>query len=344
MTGSTATTRTPRREASITTAAGPQGAALAAGFVVLWSSGFIGAKLGAEEGDVIAVLMWRFLLAAGLLMAWRLLRRGRRRLTRREVALQAVVGLLAQSVYLLGTVKAIELGVATGTAALIAALQPIMAGALAGPVLGERVGKRQWAGLVVGLAGVAVVVNGDLGSAQGAPPLAYLLPFGGTAGLVAATLLARRTVSKTPVADSLTIHCTVSAAVFTALAVAAGDAAPPAAGGFWAAVVWTIVLSTFGGYAFYWLNLRRGSVTRVSSLLYLTPPTTMVWGLLMFGEPVGVQALAGIGVCLAGVLLVHLDGRRQASPARSAPPTSPTARRASSEAASQRQKPCTAPS
>jgi drug/metabolite transporter (DMT)-like permease len=319
--------------------------ALAAGLVVFWSSGFIGAKLATDEADTTAVLMWRFLLAAGLLLAWRLLRTaGRRRLTPREIGLQALIGLLAQSVYLLGTVKAVELGVATGTTALIAALQPIMAGALAGPVLGERVAPRQWAGLVVGLAGVGIVVNGDLTSAEGASALAYLLPFAGTAGLVAATLLQRRTAAETPVADALAVHCAVSAVVFSGLAVLGGHAAPPADGGFWAAVAWTIVLSTFGGYALYWLNLQRGSVTRVSSLLYLTPPTTMVWALLMFGEPVHATTLAGMAVCLAGVLLVQLRGRDQASAARSAAPTSPTARRESSEAASQRQKPCTAPS
>ena len=101
------------------------------------------------------------------------------------------------------------------------------------------------------------------------------------------------------------------AVLFTAVAAMAGDVAPPADSAFWAAIAWVILLSTVGGYGLYWLNLRRGTVTRVSSLLYLTPPTTLVWGLLMFAEPIGVTTLAGLAICLAGVLLVRhgFDGK-----------------------------------
>lgn len=284
---------------------------------MFWSSGFIGAKLAAEGAGTVPVLMWRFLIAVALLLAWRWLRRPRRSLSRGELGLQAVIGLLGQCVYLLGIVKAVELGVSSGTAALIAALQPILAGALAGPVLGERVAARQWLGLLIGVVGVAVVVGGDLGSSSDVSPATYVLPFAGMAGLVAATLLERRAAVETPVADALTVQCTISAALFSLLALAGGDAAPPGDGETWLAIGWFVVLSTFGGYGFYWLNLRRGSVTRVSSLIYLTPPTTTAWALLMFGEPVGPAALAGMAVCLGGVLLVHL-GPPQATAARSA--------------------------
>ena len=316
-------------------------AVLAAGFVVLWSSGFIGAKLGTQNGDAYSMLMWRFLIATALLLGWAWLRRRRRRrLSARQIGVQAGIGLLAQGVYLLGAVKAVELGVATGTAALIAALQPIAAGALAGPVLGEHVRPWQWLGLVLGLAGVTLVVGGELDAGHGVAPLAYALPVLGMGGLVAATLLERRIGAHVGVADTLTIHCATSATLFTVLATATGAAAPPDDPAFWPAVAWTIVLSTFGGYAFYWLNLERGSVTRVSSLIYLTPPTTMVWGMLMFGETVAATAVAGLGVCLAAVAIVRL----QPSAARSAAPTSAAASLESCAAPSQRQKPWIAPS
>ena len=303
-------------------------AVLAAGLVVLWSSGFIGAKLGTQNGDAYSMLMWRFLIATALLLGWAWLRRRhRRRLSARQIGVQAGIGLLAQGVYLLGAVKAVELGVATGTAALIAALQPIAAGALAGPVLGEHVRPWQWLGLVLGLGGVTLVVGGELDAGHGVAPLAYALPVLGMGGLVAATLLERRIGAHVGVADTLTIHCATSATLFTVLATATGAAAPPDDPAFWPAVAWTIVLSTLGGYAFYWLNLERGGVTRVSSLIYLTPPTTMVWGMLMFGETVAATAVAGLGVCLAAVAIVRL----QPSAARSAAP-------------SQRQKPWIAPS
>ena len=279
-----------------------------AGFVVMWSSGFIGASLGTPEAGTPTLMVWRFLLAAGLLLVGILLLR-RRWPGLREIAVQGVVGLLAQGVYLTGVVGAVEFGVTAGTTALIAALQPLLAAALAGPVLGERVDRRQWAGLAVGLVGVALVVGGDVRVAE-APLWAYAMPFAGMAGLVAATLVERREYLRgsgleTPMDVVLGIQCTASALLFAALAPFWGGLQP--AGGllFWGAVAWFVVFSTFGGYGFYWLNLKLSSVARVSSLIYLTPPTTMVWAYLMFGERVGLLAVVGLVICFGGVLLTR---------------------------------------
>ena len=279
-----------------------------AGFVVMWSSGFIGASLGTPEAGTPTLMVWRFLLAAGLLLVGILLLR-RRWPGLREIAVQGVVGLLAQGVYLTGVVGAVEFGVTAGTTALIAALQPLLAAALAGPVLGERVDRRQWAGLAVGLVGVALVVGGDVRVAE-APLWAYAMPFAGMAGLVAATLVERREYLRgsgleTPMDVVLGIQCTASALLFAALAPFWGGLQP--AGGllFWGAVAWFVVFSTFGGYGFYWLNLKLSSVARVSSLIYLTPPTTMVWAYLMFGERVGLLAVVGLVICFGGVLLAR---------------------------------------
>jgi drug/metabolite transporter (DMT)-like permease len=279
-----------------------------AGFVVMWSSGFIGASLGTPEAGTPTLMVWRFLLAAGLLLVGILLLR-RRWPGLREIAVQGVVGLLAQGVYLTGVVGAVEFGVTAGTTALIAALQPLLAAALAGPVLGERVDRRQWAGLAVGLVGVALVVGGDVRVAE-APLWAYAMPFAGMAGLVAATLVERREYLRgsgleTPMDVVLGIQCTASALLFAVLAPFWGGLQP--AGGllFWGAVAWFVVFSTFGGYGFYWLNLKLSSVARVSSLIYLTPPTTMVWAYLMFGERVGLLAVVGLVICFGGVLLAR---------------------------------------
>jgi drug/metabolite transporter (DMT)-like permease len=275
---------------------------------VMWSSGFIGASLGTPEAGTPTLMVWRFLLAAGLLLVGILLLR-RRWPGLREIAVQGVVGLLAQGVYLTGVVGAVEFGVTAGTTALIAALQPLLAAALAGPVLGERVDRRQWAGLAVGLVGVALVVGGDVRVAE-APLWAYAMPFAGMAGLVAATLVERREYLRgsgleTPMDVVLGIQCTASALLFAALAPFWGGLQP--AGGllFWGAVAWFVVFSTFGGYGFYWLNLKLSSVARVSSLIYLTPPTTMVWAYLMFGERVGLLAVVGLVICSGGVLLAR---------------------------------------
>lgn len=276
---------------------------VAVGFVLMWSSGFVGATLGTQDAAASTLLMWRFLAAAALIGLWWSLTR-RRRFTMREVGVHAGVGALSQGGYLYGVVWSAELGVPAGVAALVAALQPIVAATVSGPLLGERTSRTQWLGLAVGLAGVTLVVSGDLTGSSGAPAVAYLLPFGAMLALVAATFVERKADTDLPLGDSLMIQCAGSAVLFTALATATGSVSPPSAGLFWLAVCWVVVLSTFGGYGFYWLNVRRGSITRVSTLLYLTPPTTMLLALAMFGQRVEALGLLGLTVCLGAVVLV----------------------------------------
>ncbi|HSK82116.1 MAG TPA: DMT family transporter [Rubrobacter sp.] len=273
-----------------------------AGFVVMWSSGFIGASLGTPEAGTSTLMVWRFLLAAGLLLVGILLRR-RRWPGLREISVRGVVRLLTQGVYLTGVVGAVEFGVTAGTTAL----PPTPPGRCP---RWSRVGRaRRQAGLAVGLVGVALVVGGDVRVAE-APLWAYAMPFAGMAGLVAATLVERRenlrrSALAAPMDVVLGIQCAASALLFAALAPFWGGLEP--AGGllFWGAVAWFVVFSTFGGYGFYWLNLKLSSVARVSNLIYLTPPTIMVWAYLMFGERVGLLAVVGLVICFGGVLLAR---------------------------------------
>lgn len=277
-------------------------ALLAAGFVAMWSSGFVGAVLGTEHAGAFTLLLWRFLVVAAVLWAWWLV--ARRRIPARAIGVHAVIGLLSQCGYLFGVVYSAELGVPAGVAALVAALQPIAAAALSGPLLGERTSRLQWVGLAVGLGGVALVVGDDLTSTSAASPLAYALPFLAMAALVAGTFAERSArVPALPLSDALLVQCTTSAVVFTGLAAATGQARLPTEGGFWLAVAWVVVLSTFGGYGCYWLVVRRGSVNRASVLLYLTPPATMLMAYAMFGDTITAGGLLGLLVCAIAVLL-----------------------------------------
>lgn len=295
-----------------------QSAVLGLTFVLCWSSGFIGAKFGSADASVFTLLMWRF-LPLGLLVAPLLLT-----LVRPvgwsgpgELFRQVVVGLLSQSGYVLTVYAAIELGVSTGTTALVDGLQPLVVAALAGPVLGVAVRGRQWLGLLVGLAGVAIVTVADASDPGTRAPLwGYLIPFAGMLCLVAATFVDRRAARPMPPLRALAIHLITSAVVFVGLAVATGAAVPPSSAGFWLAVGWLIVLPTFGGYALYWLLLRRLGVTRVNSLMFLVPPVTTGWGVALYGEPF--TPLTGAGLLLT-LLATGLVGWRSRAAAEGAP-------------------------
>ncbi|KAF4408991.1 MULTISPECIES: DMT family transporter [Streptomyces] len=283
---------------------------LSGAFVLCWSSGFIGAKLGAGSAGAVTVLMWRFLpLALVLVLVALLLDRAPwRGLRPRDGGRQVLIGALSQSGYLLTVYYAIQLGVSSGTTALIDGTQPLVAGALAGPLLRQYVTARQWLGLCLGLAGVAVVTTADASAAAGVVWWAYLVPFAGMLSLVAATMLESRSRHRVEPRVALTVHCATSAAVFTGLAVVTGAAVPPAEPSFWLAVGWLVVLSTFGGYGLYWLVLRRSGVMRVNTLMFLMAPVTAVWGALMFGEPFGPQTAIGLAIGLAAVAVVHRTG------------------------------------
>jgi drug/metabolite transporter (DMT)-like permease len=284
---------------------------LSLAFVLCWSSGFIGAKLGAGSASALTILMWRFLpLAVVLVVAAAVLRSAWRDLAPRDLTRQALVGVLSQSGYLLSVYQAIQLGVSSGTTALIDGVQPLVAGALAGPLLGQYVSGRQWLGLGLGLSGVAVVTLADAAAGGDVPWWAYAVPLLGMLSLVAATFLESRSRSRVAPSVSLTVHCVTSAVLFSALALATGAAAPPAQGDFWLAVAWLVGLSTFGGYGLYWLILKRSGVTEVNTLMFLMAPVTAVWGALMFGEPFGVQTAVGLAACLAAVVIVRRGGGR----------------------------------
>jgi drug/metabolite transporter (DMT)-like permease len=270
----------------------------AAGLVVMWSSGFIGARLGTDHAPADSLLAWRYAVFAALLVGWTIARG--RWIPRESLTRHAVIGWLTHCGYLGGVVTGVGLGVPAGTAALIAALQPLVVAVLAGTFLGERISQRQWWGFWIGIAGVGLVVAGDMGNSS-APVAAYLLPLGGMVALSIGSVLERRWRPAGTVVQALTVHSVIAAIFFVGVAGFTGHVIPPSNGAFWIAVVWTVVLSGFGGYGFYLLVLRQSGATRVSAVLFLTPPMTMIWAFLMFSDPMTLPGIVGLVVCAVAV-------------------------------------------
>jgi drug/metabolite transporter (DMT)-like permease len=266
--------------------------------VVLWSSGFIGAELGTRQAPASTLLAWRYLVAAGILIAlcvWR-----HERVSRAGIRRQIVLGLLCQATYLGLIVSGVGLGVPSGTAALIAALQPLVVISLAALVLSERAQVAQLLGLALGLAGVVLVVSGDL-TAGDAPWWAYALPFTGMLSLAGGTVLQQRWQPQESVLVSMAVQSAAAGVAFWLLALTEGTAGAPTPPAFWVAIAWVVLLSSFGGYGTYLYVSRTQGATRASTLLYLTPPTTMLWAALMFGDRVPPAGLAGLALSAIGV-------------------------------------------
>ncbi|HYQ74606.1 DMT family transporter [Cellulomonas sp.] len=290
----------------------------AAAFVATWSSGFVIAKVATVDAAPLTLLVWRFVPVAVGLVAVTLATGTARGVPRADLRRQAVIGLFAQLGYVVCVYAAIAAGVATGTTALIDAVQPLVVATLVGPLLGLRVRGAQWAGLGVGAAGVLLVVRSQLGGSQ-APAAAYLLPLAAMGCLVAATFLERRSPSRPPVLVVLTVQVVVTAAVLLVAAAVAGALVPPADPGFWVATALAAVLPTLAAYGLYWWLLRRVGVTALNALLFLVAPATAAAGAVGLGEPLTAATLVGFVLCGAGVAVVLVVEARAARAARVAP-------------------------
>lgn len=275
-------------------------AVLPVAFVVLWSSGFVGAEIGTRVTTADTLLMWRMLVAALLLLAF--CAATGRRLTGAALRRHVPLGLLMQFGYLAGVFHGVEAGVSGATVALIAAVQPVLVAVVAIVALREPLSRRAALGLALGFGGVALVVGDGLGAGS-APAWAYLLPVAAMLFLSVGTVCQQRTPDPVDLVTGLTVQTVVAAVGFSVLAAFAGDAAPPASWSFVGAVAWVVIAAGFGGYGTYLLVLKTRGAATVSALLYLTPPTTAVWTTVMFGDPLRGTAVAGMALSLVGVLL-----------------------------------------
>lgn len=296
---------------------------LEAALVVIWSSGFIGARFSIDHAPAMLVVFWRSLLFAMLLAPWVLPRL--RNAAPATLLRHAAIGLLAMGGYLAGVVQGIALGVPAGLAALLADLLPIGVALLGVLVFQQPLGGRTWLGLIVGLTGVVLVTSDAL--AWGDAPLwVYGLPLLGMFSLAIATLWQKRTkaTASLDLLGNLWLQCCICCVPFALLAAMDGSLMPVPSGGFALSVLWTSI-STIGGYGLYWLCLKRSTPTRVASVLYLSPALTLVWAWAMFGEPL--SWVMGLGTLISGLgiwLVIRNEPReRDDGPAVANPSSAP---------------------
>ena len=279
---------------------------MAAALVLSWSSGFVGIRYASENADVIMVLFWRTLMSGLILLPFALLIG--QRVSVRALTQQMVFGVATMFLYLGGFALAIGQRVPTGLVALISDLVPLAIAALSQPILGHRLTRRQWIGTALGVTGVLIVSLDSL-SLGTAPVWAYVLTVAAMMVFALATVLQKRIGTiDTPIHQSLCIQCLTAATLFAACAAWNGGLTPPLDGRFQFGMAWLVLFSTFFCYGVYYVSLRRYSAAQVSSVVYLSPPVTMVWAWLIFGEALSTAMFLGLGVTLFGVWLTSSSG------------------------------------
>jgi drug/metabolite transporter (DMT)-like permease len=288
-------------------------AVLLGAMAVSWSSGFIGYRYAADHSGVMLASFWRFLLAALVLLPWGV--RTIRTLGARRVLGQALIGVFAIAGFLVPISKAIEWGLAPGTAALIANLLPVVIVSLAMFVPGQRASASQLGGLAVCLAGMLVSGLADL-QAQSAAYWLVALPVVGVLSLAVSSVCQQRLGGADASAfGALFIQICAALPIFGVLAAHEDTLLPSLTPPFLFGVGWLVVFSTLGGYGFYWLCLRRYSMQAVSAALFLSPVVTLAWASLSFDAPMTGWGIAGATITVLGVWIFSVSGRKK-SPAR----------------------------
>ncbi|MEA3028311.1 MAG: hypothetical protein QOF91_3596 [Alphaproteobacteria bacterium] len=271
-------------------------------FVLLWASGFIGAKLGlpyAEPMTFLTVRMTAVVLVLGLIIvltrpAWP---------SRAGMLHSAVVGLLVHGCYLGGVFVAIDHKLPAGFAALVVSLQPILTSTLANRLLGERVTTWQWAGLALGIAGVYLVVHGH--TEGQAPTIAWAAATVALIGMTIGTLYQKRFGGGIEWRTGFLFQYVAASALFALLALALETRHVEWNAEFLFALGWLVFGLSLGAIWLLYFLIQHRAAARVVSLFYLTPPFTALMAWLMFNEQLSPLALAGMAVCVAGVALVN---------------------------------------
>jgi len=274
-------------------------------FVFLWSTGFIVAKFGLPYAPPLTFLLLRFLGVLLILAPAVLLLRAP--WPSGKVGHIAVAGILVQAAYLSGVWCAIKLGMPAGLSALIVGMQPILT-AFAAPLIGERVRPVQWLGLMFGIAGVALVVYAKI-SLVGLGWEAIALCVGALLAMTVGTLYQKHYCPHFDLRSGTVIQFAASSVVVLPFAIwleglnfslDAVQWTPR----FIGALLWAVFALSIGAIFLLFKLIRRSGATQVTSLLYLTPPTTAVMAWLMFDEAFNWLGIVGMGLSVIGVVFV----------------------------------------
>ncbi len=272
-------------------------------FVLLWSTGFIGAKLGLPYAEPATFLAVRLSIVALALAIFVILFRVRLPATGMQTLHIAMAGFLAHGVYLGGVFGAIYYGVDAGVSALIVGIQPLLTAALVGPLLGESVSRRQWLGFLIGLCGVALVVSRKF-SLDGQDLLGFGFCIVGLAGITIGTVYQKRFCTSMDLRSGSMIQFAVAALLMWVFAIALETREIEWHLEFIFAMIWLCVVLSLGAISLLWWLVRNDAAAKVASLFYLVPPIVALEAWFLFAERLGPLSIVGMVLCAVGVWLV----------------------------------------
>lgn len=278
-------------------------------FVLIWSTGFIVARFGMPHAPPFSFLVWRYFFSILCFLPWILLARVVWPRDRQQVLHLAVTGVLMHAGYLGGVWAAVKLGMGSGLSALIVGIQPVLTAIWLSTMSrsgGATVSRRQWLGLMLGFAGLVMVVSRKF--AQGTP-LDHVTPQNmawavmALLAITSGTLYQKRFVQPCDVRTANTVQL-LAAALVTMPFAALEPESMKWNSQLMGAMAWSVLGLTLGGSSLLYLLIQRGAAATVTSLMFLVPPTTAAIAWLLFDEQITALTLLGTAVTAVGVSLV----------------------------------------
>jgi drug/metabolite transporter (DMT)-like permease len=272
-------------------------------FVLLWSTGFIGARLGLPHTEPLTFLLIRYIAVLGCMTLVAVLTRAPWPASASAWFHIGVAGLLLHGVYLGGVFIAISKGLPAGVASLVVGVQPLLTAVGAGWLLHETVLKRQWVGLLLGLLGVGLVVFGKIGSGFGMdalwPAVAALI------GITAGTLYQKRYCAPFDWRTGAIAQFLPTALLTFVGAWLTETFRVDWTGELVFAMGWLVLVLSIGAISLLNWLIRHSDAVNVASLFYLVPPCTALVAWLLFDEAFTGLALAGMALTVWGVYLAR---------------------------------------
>jgi drug/metabolite transporter (DMT)-like permease len=279
-------------------------------FIVIWASGYIVAKLAATDAEPLSFLIVRYLGVVVLMTVLALASRAQWPSARDTLHI-AVAGLLIQALYLGGVWVAIRMGLSAGVAALIVNLQPVLTACFA-HWTGERVSPRQAVGVGVGFAGVLIVLAAKLGNTALSATLGLptLLCFAALLGTTIGVLYQKRFVPQFDLRTGQVIQFSAATLATLPFVFAFESFSITWTPQVIFAMLWSVLVLSGIGISIMFYLLRTGSVTRLTSAMYVVPGLTAIFAWLLFGESLPWTVLAGMCVTLLGIYWVVSPPRK----------------------------------
>ena len=268
-------------------------------FVVLWSTGFIGAKYGLPYAEPFTMLMWRMAIVVPLFICVVIILK-RPPISFKDAAIQGIVGLLIHGFYLGGVFAAINVGVPTGLSSLYVSLNPLLIAIFSGMFLHVVISRREWFCLILGFIGVAIVI-------YGASKWEGVITVNGIAWLTlalisicAGTLIQKKYGQNVGLIRGSMYQYAASLVLYLMLSFTFETGVVEWNITFIATLAWLVIVLSFVAVLLLMYMIKNGEATRVASYFYLVPPITVLQGWLLFDEQLnGLTILGGTLVVLA---------------------------------------------